>query len=117
MLTNLTLRAVYTAVQSKNAVSAYFTSKQILPFDFTEQYRYEQVYIVYCSTNETYGNFIVSDCSTCSCWRVLALQSSGKPNWVLICGETTRNAKNVKHKRINIFHHFFRFSFLAIWLN
>ena len=29
---------LYTAVQSQNAVSNYFTSKQILPFGFTEQY-------------------------------------------------------------------------------
>ena len=28
----------YTAVKSQNAVSAYFTSKQILPFEFPEQY-------------------------------------------------------------------------------
>ena len=28
----------YTAVQRQNAVSAYFTSKQILPFVFAEQY-------------------------------------------------------------------------------
>ena len=29
---------IYYAVQSQKAVSAYFTSKQILPFDFSEQY-------------------------------------------------------------------------------
>ena len=29
---------VYTAVQTQNAVSAYFTSKQILPFGFADQY-------------------------------------------------------------------------------
>ena len=29
---------MYSAVQSQNAVSAYFTSKQILPFIFAEQY-------------------------------------------------------------------------------
>ena len=28
----------YAAVQSQNAVSAYFASKQILPFGFTERY-------------------------------------------------------------------------------
>ena len=28
----------YTAVQSHKAVSAYFTSKQILPFGFAQQY-------------------------------------------------------------------------------
>ena len=32
-------RYVYTAVQGQRAVSAYFTSKQILPFSFAEQYR------------------------------------------------------------------------------
>ena len=30
---------VHTAAQSQKAVSAYFTSKQILPFDFAEQHR------------------------------------------------------------------------------
>ena len=29
---------VYAAVQSQNAVSTYYTSKQILPFDFAEKY-------------------------------------------------------------------------------
>ena len=32
------LSQTYSAVQSQKAVSAYFTSKQILPFGFAEQY-------------------------------------------------------------------------------
>ena len=34
----------YTIAQSQNAVTAYFTSKPLLPFDFTEQ----STPIVYC---------------------------------------------------------------------
>ena len=33
------LLGIYTAVQIQKAVSAYFTSTQILPFGFAEQYR------------------------------------------------------------------------------
>ena len=34
----------YTAVQSQKEVSAYFTSKQIMPFGFAEQYSMYHVY-------------------------------------------------------------------------
>ena len=34
----MTIREMYTAMQSQKAVSAYFTSKQILPFAFAVQY-------------------------------------------------------------------------------
>ena len=40
---------MYTAMQSKKAVSAYFTSKQILPFGLAEQYTTEAV-LHYSST-------------------------------------------------------------------
>ena len=35
----ININTYYTSVQSQNAVSAYFSSKQILPFGFVEQYR------------------------------------------------------------------------------
>ena len=34
----------YTVVQSQKAVSAYFTSKQILPFGFAEQYSRDELW-------------------------------------------------------------------------
>ena len=37
---------MHTAVQRQKAVSAYFTSKQILPFAFAEQYIYEYIFIL-----------------------------------------------------------------------
>ena len=40
---NIKAKHCYTAVQSHKAVSAYFTSKQILPFRFAEQYRLDFV--------------------------------------------------------------------------
>ena len=38
----MTKQYSYTALQSQNAVSAYFTSNQILPFGFAEQYAYNK---------------------------------------------------------------------------
>ena len=41
---------MYTAVQSQKAVSAYFTSKQILPFGFAERYYVRENPVIYIIT-------------------------------------------------------------------
>ena len=56
---------MYTVVQSQNAASAYFKSKQMLPFGFAEQYNNIQIHqhmICLYSTNawlDTYENAIL----------------------------------------------------------
>ena len=47
-----------TAVQSQMAVSAYFTSKQILPFGFAEQNRPTNLF---CTANIVENLFIVTN--------------------------------------------------------
>ena len=45
----------YSSVQSQKAVTAYFTSEQLQPFDFTHQYGDKRVYTARKTTNHAHS--------------------------------------------------------------